>query len=67
MTLSARDEHRAHCPHADVRYFADERRAIACMNCGRLFGHLDDQKRMIPPNPTPSTLFQEISMATRRP
>jgi hypothetical protein len=39
------------CRHVDVRYFEDELRAIACMVCGRLFGHLDEQERMIPHNP----------------
>jgi hypothetical protein len=30
------------CPHEDVRYSADEKGAIACYACGRLFGHLID-------------------------
>ena len=30
------------CEHEDVRYFKDEKGAIACMNCGCLFGHLVD-------------------------
>lgn len=28
------------CEHSDVRYFKDEKGAIACMVCTRLFGHL---------------------------
>lgn len=30
----------ATCEHPDVRYFKDEKGAVACMVCGRLFGHL---------------------------
>src|SRR5689334_2162059 len=34
--------HRAsyRCDHGDVRYCPDEKGAIACFKCGRLFGHL---------------------------
>lgn len=28
------------CEHLDVRYFKAENGAVACMICGRLFGHL---------------------------
>jgi len=31
------------CEHADVRYFKDEGGAVACMVCGRLFGHLEGE------------------------
>lgn len=30
------------CAHEDVRYFENEKGALACMDCGRLFGHLVD-------------------------
>lgn len=39
------------CPHTDVRYFADEKGAVACMNCGRLFGHLSADEVFVPHNP----------------
>lgn len=30
----------SNCEHRDVRYFKDDKGAIACVVCGRLFGHL---------------------------
>lgn len=41
------------CDHTDVRYFADEKNAVACMHCGRVFGHLIGE-RFIAFNPTAS-------------
>lgn len=38
------------CEHPDVRYCADEKGAVACFKCGRLFGHLRDAY-FIPFNP----------------
>lgn len=31
------------CEHPDVRYSKDEKGAVACYVCGRLFGHLEGE------------------------
>lgn len=43
---------RSDCAHPDVRYCPDERGAIACFVCGRLFGHLRSNGYFTAHNPT---------------
>lgn len=40
------------CKHPDVRFFENEGGALACMKCGRLFGHVVGGYVM-PYNPSP--------------
>lgn len=39
------------CAHADVRYSAADKGAIACYACGRLFGHLRESGMFVAFNP----------------
>jgi hypothetical protein len=50
------------CEHADVRYSASEKGAVACYDCGRLFGHLRTDGLFVAFNSVPAGMSANLGI-----